>query len=283
MGLSFDVFSSRRPGVNRTTPPGLESFEWVPTTSTLIYGVTDAVLVDTQLTTEAANSLADWVAAKGTNLTTIYITHGHGDHFFGNSILLKRFPDAKIVSTQEVVSRMRTESSSDRVDNFWNKLFPGEIPDNFVYGEPLQQDEIELEGEKLAVVRIGHTDCDDTTALWAPSIGLLVAGDSVYGNTYPYLGESVTQEARSAWITALDRIADLQPKFVVGGHSDPEKGYTPIAITETKGYLEDFERIAQQSTTAEEIYNSMLHLHPGRLNPGSLWGGAALVATKAAT
>jgi glyoxylase-like metal-dependent hydrolase (beta-lactamase superfamily II) len=51
--------------------------------STLISGKHDAVLVDAFITVAQARALADWVAASGKNLTTIYATHGHGDHFFG--------------------------------------------------------------------------------------------------------------------------------------------------------------------------------------------------------
>src|ERR1700751_4019170 len=58
---------------------------WSPTSSTLIYGDGDAVLVDALLTVEEGQHLADWVSASGKNLTTIYVTHGHGDHFFGAS------------------------------------------------------------------------------------------------------------------------------------------------------------------------------------------------------
>ena len=48
--------------------------------STLIYGERDAVLVDAFMTVEQAKALANWIASKNRNLTTIYITHGHGDH-----------------------------------------------------------------------------------------------------------------------------------------------------------------------------------------------------------
>jgi glyoxylase-like metal-dependent hydrolase (beta-lactamase superfamily II) len=34
------------------------------------------------------SALVDWVAASGKNVTTIYATHGHGDHFFGIGALL---------------------------------------------------------------------------------------------------------------------------------------------------------------------------------------------------
>ena len=85
--LHWSVFITKRPGLNRELPPGYESLAWVPNSSTLIYGERDAVLVDTFLTAEASRALADWVVASGKNLTTIYSTHGHGDHFFGIGLL----------------------------------------------------------------------------------------------------------------------------------------------------------------------------------------------------
>src|SRR5262249_7154487 len=75
--------------------------------STIIYGTRDAVLGDAFMTAKQANALADWVAAKGKNLTTIYITHGHGDHWFGVGTLLERFPNARAVATPNVVKAMR--------------------------------------------------------------------------------------------------------------------------------------------------------------------------------
>ncbi|KAE8382433.1 beta-lactamase-like protein [Aspergillus bertholletiae] len=274
MGLEFKVFYSKRPGVNRSTPPGQDDLKWVPTTSTLIYGKRDAVLVDTQLTVEAAEALVDWVAASGKVLTTIYVTHGHGDHFFGNSIVVKRFPHAKIIARPEVISRMMAESAPSRVEGFWNQLFPGQIPTNLNPADATPDDHIELEGERLLVIPVGHTDCDNSTVLWVPSIGLVVAGDAVYNNTHPYLGETETEAARLAWIAALDKIAALGPKAVVGGHGDPKAGFAPSAVVETRQYLVDFERVIRQSTTADEVYHEMLQLYPQRLNPGSLWTGA---------
>lgn len=90
--LQWSVFITKRPGLNRELPSGYESLAWVPNSSTLIFGERDAVLVDTFLTAEASQALADWVAASGKNLTTIYATHGHGDHFFGIGLLKQRFP-----------------------------------------------------------------------------------------------------------------------------------------------------------------------------------------------
>ncbi|RAQ45630.1 hypothetical protein AFGD_005955 [Aspergillus flavus] len=276
MALQHKVFFSKRPSATRTGPAGADDLKWVPTSSTLIYGENDAVLVDTQLTVQAAEELANWVVDSGKNLVAIYITHAHGDHHFGSSTLLKQFPSAKVLAIPEVASRMENEHSPERLQSVWEKLFPGQITNSFTSAEALPADEFELENEKLVVVRLGHTDCDDTTALWVPSIGLLVAGDAVYGNTHPYMRESGTIESRLAWIVALDKLAALNPKVVIGGHSDPNGSFGPDAITETKTYFETFNQVVAESTTAEEVYSRMMKLYPSRLNPGSLWSGAAL-------
>src|SRR6266704_4372681 len=101
--LQWSVIITKRPGLNRELPPGYESLAWVPNSSTLIYGERDAVLVDTFLTAEASQALADWVAASGKNLTTIYATHGHGDHFFGVNTIQQGFPNARFVASRDAI------------------------------------------------------------------------------------------------------------------------------------------------------------------------------------
>jgi glyoxylase-like metal-dependent hydrolase (beta-lactamase superfamily II) len=72
--------------------PGEAARPWPPISSTLIYSVRDAVLVDSFITHEQAMAQADWIASTGKNLTTRFATHGYGDHCFGASVLLERFP-----------------------------------------------------------------------------------------------------------------------------------------------------------------------------------------------
>jgi glyoxylase-like metal-dependent hydrolase (beta-lactamase superfamily II) len=176
---------------------------WSPISSTLIFGKRDAVLLDSFITVEQADILVDWVAASGKNLTTIYVTHGHGDHFFGIGALLDRFPNARAVATPDVVKLMRQQASQDVLANFWNPLFPGQIPDRLVIAEELNRNVIDLEGHDLVVVEVGHTDTDYTTCLHVPSVGLVVAGDAVYNDVHLYLAESNPQTRRE-WIAAGD-------------------------------------------------------------------------------
>jgi glyoxylase-like metal-dependent hydrolase (beta-lactamase superfamily II) len=82
--LKWEVFVA--PGIPTAAsdlPPDTKQGMWSPISSTLIYGKRDAVLVDAFITVEQAHALVDWVEASGKNLTTIFATHGHGDHFFG--------------------------------------------------------------------------------------------------------------------------------------------------------------------------------------------------------
>jgi glyoxylase-like metal-dependent hydrolase (beta-lactamase superfamily II) len=261
-------------------PAGKEELMWVANSSTLIYGKRDAVLVDTFLITEQSRTLLDRIDASGKNLIAIYITHGHGDHFFGLASLLQRFPRARAVATPEIVQAMHEQLSPAWIENFWRRLFPGEIPDRLLVAEPLETNELELEGHKLIAVDTGRTDTVHSTCLHVPSIGLIVGGDVVYNGIHPYLGETDTS-SRLDWISTLDKLERLNPKAVVAGHKVPENDDAPRIIAETRQYLRDFNRLDTATATARELYNAMLEIYPDRVNPGSLWG-AANIAKKPA-
>ena len=278
--LTYKVFTVTRPGLNRDVPPGKESLQWVANSATLIHGERDAVLVDTFLTIEQSSGLADAIAASGRTLKAIYVTHAHGDHFFGIKVLQDRFPDAKALATPEVVARMKLQITPENLNGRWRKLFPNQIPDVIAIADPLQGDEIDLEGNKLVVVRVGHTDTEESTCLHVPSIGLVVAGDAVYNGIHPFLNES-NRRTRLEWIAALDKIDGLKPSAVVAGHKIPGNDDSPRNVEETRQYIRDFIRLNDATKTARELYDRMLELYPDRANPGSLWSSAA--AAKAET
>jgi len=254
-------------------PSGKEALLWVTGTVTLIYGERDAVLVDTFLSEQHSKELLDWVVESGKNLTTIYVTHAHGDHYFGLKHLLDKFPNAKAIATAPVVAAIRDQIKPQYIQSFWEPRLPGQLPSQLVAPEVLEGDTFYLEGEELKVVEVGHTDTSHSTALYVPSIGLAISGDCVYNHTHLYLAEC-DEEACNEWLRALDKIESLRPKAVVAGHGVLDPDSSPRHIEETRCYLRDFVASLASTSTAIELYQTMLSLHPDRVNPGSLWAAA---------
>ncbi|HEY8164439.1 MAG TPA: hypothetical protein VIF83_02695 [Gemmatimonadaceae bacterium] len=95
----------------------------------------------------------------------------------------------------------------------------------------------------------------------------MVAGDAAYNDVHLYLAESNPQTRRE-WIAALDKIEALNPRAVVASHKRPENQDDPRIIEETRQYIRDFDRLAETTTTAQELYDKMLELYPNRVNPG---------------
>jgi glyoxylase-like metal-dependent hydrolase (beta-lactamase superfamily II) len=276
--LNWEVFVTPGiPIVTRDRPADVRETFFQTMASTLIYGARNAVLVDAFMTVKQANALADWVASKNKSLTTIYITHGHGDHWFAVGTLLERFPKARAVATPNTVKVMRQNASPQALDGAWKPGFPGQIPDKLVIAEELEGNVIDLEEHELVAVELGHTDTDHTTCLHVPSIGLVVAGDAAYNGVHLYLAESNAQN-RQEWIAALDKIESLNPRAVVASHKRPENDDNPRIIEETRQYIRDFDRLAETTKTAQELYDKMLALYPNRVNPGwALWSSACAV------
>jgi hypothetical protein len=69
---------------------------------------------------------------------------------------------------------------------------------------------------------------------------------------------------------------DAQTRAVIAGHKKAEKDDSP-RIEETRQYIRDFERLAEITTTARELYDRRVEFCPDRANPGSLWGSTRAV------
>jgi glyoxylase-like metal-dependent hydrolase (beta-lactamase superfamily II) len=269
--LRWDVHVAPSEPLQATNPaPGQEASSWSPISATLISGERDAVLVDALLTVGQAHDLVEWIDRHGKNLTTVYITHGHGDHWFGLGAVLDLFPDARAFALPAAIEQMRAGSTPEFFEAFWTPRFDGKLPRELVFPEPLHGHTIDLEGHELDVVELGHTDTDQTSCLHVPDIGLVVAGDAAYNDVHLYLAESDPQK-RGEWIAALDTIEALHPQAVIAGHQRAGRHDGPEIIGETQQYIRFFDQIAQKASTAGDIYEQVLARYPDRINPDALW------------
>jgi glyoxylase-like metal-dependent hydrolase (beta-lactamase superfamily II) len=258
--LRYDVFVAPEKPFIAPPPRVGDPPAWDPTTSTLIFGARDAVLVDALMTVREATALADWVALHDHQLTTIYITHGHGDHYLGLSVLLDRFPRARAVATAATVAQMRKNTTSEALNND-RARFPGQLAERIALAEPLDADHIELEGRPLQVMATGHTDTVDTTSLYVPDLGLIVSGDVAYNHCHMYVGPT-TADIRAEWIAALDRLAALNSAAVVTGHKDPTQGNPPSVLAESRGYLEYYGQLRERALPDRELFDAMVRRYP---------------------
>jgi glyoxylase-like metal-dependent hydrolase (beta-lactamase superfamily II) len=221
--LSVEVFTApTRPVLRPPDPPAPPGgWTWPPTAATLIAGERDAVLVDTLVTIDDVFALADWVEAKGKRVTTIYVTHEHGDHYLGAPVLLARFPGSRLVSTQTVVELIRLQFATPIVEQYWRPMFGGGVAEGQVLPEVLEDNVIDLEGHKIAAFDVGQSDCEHSTFLHVKEASAVVIGDIAYNGVHMHLG-ATDHAKRLEWVETIRGVAVLQPEVVVAAHQVPD-------------------------------------------------------------
>jgi len=235
----------------------------------LISGEREAVLVDALITIAETQRLVEWIRAKNKVLTTVYITHGHADHFFGLNTVLAAFPQAKAVTLPEVVAPAQAQLA--RL-GFWQALLPNQFAPNPIVPTPLTDRVIDLEGHEIRPVLVGQGDTAPATVVHVPDLDAVVGGDVAYNGIHCWLA-ATDREKREAWLGALDTIERLNPKIVVAGHKKPDaRDDDPRAILDaTRTYIRDFEAALAESGTAEDVIDAMMRRHCDRGNPYTLW------------
>jgi glyoxylase-like metal-dependent hydrolase (beta-lactamase superfamily II) len=241
---------------------------WSPCSSTLITSETEALLVDTLITYDQVDALADWIRGFGKRLVGVLLTHGHSDHTIGLSRLREHFPGLPGLATKHVLERAQFEAAN--LGSYWQGVFGDQVPSDPVLPELLDADSISLDGSQVRVIDVGQGDIEHSTILHVPQINAVVAGDVCYNRVH--MMTAYTDDARrEAWIANLDAIAAMNPSIVVSGHKRVDAPDSPDTIEQSKQYLRDFSRVASEQNTVEGIVSRMLELHGDRDNPYTLW------------
>lgn len=227
--------------------------------STLVTGARDAVLVDAQFSTIDGARLVDKIKASGKRLTTIYISHGDPDFYFGLEPLVAAFPDAKVLATPQTIAHIR-ETSAGKLQ-FWGPKLGAGAPTRIVVPEPLQGGRIELEGNALEIVGLdGPTP--ERTFVWLPSIKAVAGGIQVFAGEHVWMADTQTPQSHADWIATLDRIAALKPETVVPGHFAPGAPQDLRAVRFTADYIRAFDEETVKAKDAAALVAAMQQRYP---------------------
>lgn len=253
---------------------------WTPSTVTLVHSEHEAVVVDPLITIAQAEGLADWIVETIPNKTLkyIFVTHGHGDHFFGTTVLLERFPGAIPISTRATLEHGKSQVVEPGW-SLWTHMFPdGQIaPQDLSKFQVLDEANpcFNLDDHELRAVSVGHSNTDDTSVLWVPELRLVVAGDAVYNSAFQWVSESTTPELRAKWISAVEKVRALDPTSIVTGHKRPGAVDGLWTLDWTKTYLETwgrtYEKVREEGGGPEDMFHQMKQAFPDNEGNLVLW------------
>jgi glyoxylase-like metal-dependent hydrolase (beta-lactamase superfamily II) len=256
--------------------------QFSPTTSTLVFGPTESVLVDTQYMSDDVDEVIRRIVATGTTLTTIYATHAHADHYFGLERLLERFPHAHAVAAPVVAAEIAAANEANRAN--WADMFKGVALDNTVIPEPLDGDTITVDGDVLRAVVVGQADIPNNTVVHIPSLAAVVAGDVIYNGINPFLAASDPDGWRG-WLESIAKVAALDPRIIVAGHKRPELPDDDItaSLGATSSYIRDFMTEVELARGSRDLVERMQRRYPDFGNPSALILSAVTALKRTAT
>jgi len=245
-----------------------------PVTSTLITGPSEAILIDAQFQKNDAQNLVNMIRASGKQLTTIYISHGDPDYYFGLDVLKAAFPDAQIVATPATVEKMAKTMTGKQI--YWGPILEGNAPEQLILPQALTHNELTLDGESIQIIGFDGHDPAHTFA-WIPSEQTVLGGVVLSENMHLWMADNKTTESRNKWIKTLNVMTALNPQHVIAGHFiDDTKADTRI-IEFTKTYIKNFEQANRESSDAAQLTEKMKAIYPEDLDAGSLEFSAKVV------
>lgn len=224
--------------------------------STLITGEHEALLVDAQFSTREAAELVKLIQASGKHLSTIYISHGDPDFYFGLQTLKQAFPQARVLASRATVAHIRATQAGKLA--YWGPILADSAPSEVIIPEPLAGDSLTLEGQTLQLVGVDP----ERTALWIPSIKAVVGGVLVEAGEHVWTADTQTLQARQNWLTSLDQLEALQPLVLVPGHYLGDVPHTLEALRFTRRYLQALEHELPKASSAAELISAMQRLYP---------------------
>jgi glyoxylase-like metal-dependent hydrolase (beta-lactamase superfamily II) len=222
--------------------------------SVIVMGEKDAILIDAQWTLSNAHRVVSEILDTGKNLTTIYLTHAHPDHYFGAGTIAEAFPKARVVaipSEAEIIN----EQFFGKIEHWENVIGAHNVCRKATHVESLKENALELEGHRFEIMTKIMGDMRYNTMVWMPSIKTLYASDVLFNQSHPFTCE-LTAEERQQWIKDIDNIEKLGAEVIIPGHQKPGMQFNRSSLDFTKEYvIATEEELAKTGSVAEFYYN----------------------------
>ncbi len=227
--------------------------------SVLLSGKTDVVLIDAQFTLADAEKVAQEIKNSSKKLTTIYVSHGDPDFYFGLEIFKKYFPEVTVYASSSTVEHIK--ATAQKKLEVWGERLGKAITSNIVLPQVLKGNSIDLEGQKIEI--IGLEEFPTKTFVWIPSIKAVVGGINVFGTSFHlWMADAQTTEARNQWIAVLNKIENLQPEIVIPAHGKSGTALDISTVQHTKSYIQFYEEVLKTSKTSETLIGVLKSKYP---------------------
>jgi len=221
--------------------------------SVIVMGKKDAVLLDAQWTLSNAHRVVTEILETGKNLTTIYVTHAHPDHYFGVGTIAAAFPKAKVVaipSEAEVINKQ----FFGKIEHWENVIGSHNVCRETTEIKSLKENYIDLEGQRLEIKTKVMGDMKYNTMVWIPSIKTLYASDVLFNQAHPFTCE-LTVDERKQWIADVDKIETMGADVIIPGHQKPGMQFDKSSLDFTREYIvATEEELAKQDSVAGFYY-----------------------------
>ncbi|MCK9902628.1 MBL fold metallo-hydrolase [Parafrankia colletiae] len=227
-------------------------------TATLVTGENEALLVDAGFTRADGHRLAAAVLDSGKRLTTVVVSHGDPDFYFGAEVLADAFPDARLVATEPVIEHIHR--SYEGKLKAWAAL-GANLPTRLVDLAPLSGG-LTLEDHRFEL-KGGSAELPDRHYLWQAEQRAILGGVLLFQQEHVWVADSPTPQQRASWIRQLDDMAALKPRLVVPGHRLPDTPADTSAITATRDYLTVFEEERAGAADGAALTDALVRRYPG--------------------
>ncbi|MDH0733603.1 MBL fold metallo-hydrolase [Pseudomonas sichuanensis] len=242
-----------------------------PVSSVIVSGEHDAILVDAQFGKGQAEQVVERLRKSGKQLTTIYISHGDPDYYFGLDTLTQAFPKARVVASAATVAHIR--NTMDAKLAYWGPQMGADKPGKLVVPQVLDGNQLKLEGQALEVVGLDGPQ-PDRSFVWIPSIKAVVGGVVVSEHIHVWMADTQTAQSHADWLATLARIEQLAPRTVVPGHYMGDSSRSLDAVRFTANYIRDFDTETAKAGNADALIAAMKKRYPNLADESSLELGA---------